>query len=297
MRADVRWTNLSPAEIGRRLAERGTPAGQRVVRMLLKRLGFVQRKAAKNRAMGSHPDRDAQFQTIATLKQESLDAGDPVISIDTKKKELLGTFYRAGKLYTQDPVRVYDHDFPSAASGVVIPYGIYDVTANLAHVTLGTSHDTSEFACECLAQWWLEHGRKRYPHAQRLLILCDGGGSNASNRHLFKEELQRLADRLGLELRIAHFPPYCSKYNPIEHRVFPHVTRACQGVIFESVELVRDLISRTRTQTGLRVTTSILDRMFATGRKVAKDFHRTCRILRDEHLPKWNYRVQPLSCT
>jgi DDE family transposase len=294
MRVEVRWTNLSLKEMGRRLAEKGTPAGKRVLRQLLKKLGFVKRKAHKTLAMGSHPDRDAQFQNIAKLKQEFLDAGQPVLSIDTKKKEHLGTFYRDGKLYSRDEIRVYDHDFPSSATGVVIPYGIYDLAANKAHVTLGTSHDTSEFACECLAQWWAEHGREQYPKATKLLILCDGGGSNASNRHVFKEELQRLADRLGLEIRVAHYPPYCSKYNPIEHRVFPHVTRACQGVVFETVELVSDLISRARTQTGLSVTTSILDRVFETGRKVAANFHETCRILRDELLPKWNYRAIPI---
>jgi hypothetical protein len=294
MRVEVRWTNLSLKEMGRRLAEKGTPAGKRVLRQLLKKLGFVKRKAHKTLAMGSHPDRDRQFQNIAKLKQEFLDAGQPVLSIDTKKKEHLGTFYRDGKLYSRDEIRVYDHDFPSSATGVVIPYGIYDLATNKAHVTLGTSHDTSEFACECLAQWWAEHGREQYPEATKLLILCDGGGSNASNRHVFKEELQRLADRLGLEIRVAHYPPYCSKYNPIEHRVFPHVTRACQGVVFETVELVSDLISRAHTQTGLSVTTSILDRVFETGHKVAANFHETCRILRDDLLPKWNYRAIPI---
>jgi Rhodopirellula transposase DDE domain len=219
--------------------------------------------------------------------------GQPVLSIDTKKKEHLGTLYREGKLDSRDEVRVYDHDFPSSATGVVIPYGICDLAANVGHVTPGTSHDTSEFACECLARWWEEHGRQRDPAATRLLILCDGGGSNASSRHVFKEELQRLVDRLGLELRVTHDPPYCSKSNPIEHRVFPHVTRACQGVVFESVELVSDLISRTRTQAGLRVTTSILNQVFETGRKVAADFKEICRILRDEMLPKWNYRALP----
>ena len=134
-----------------------------------------------------------------------------------KKKEHLGTFYREGKLYSRDEVRVNDHDFPSSATGTVIPYGIYDIAANKAHMTLGTSHDTSEFACECLAQWWEQHGRERDPHATRLLILCDGGGSNASNRHVFKDELQLLADRLGIEIRVAHDPPYCSPQESV-HR-------------------------------------------------------------------------------
>lgn len=209
------------------------------------------------------------------------------------RADVLGTFYRDGKLYSRDEVRVYDHDFPNFAKGKVVPYGIYDLAANQAHVTIGTSHDTSQFAGECLALWWEQHGRERYPTATKLLLLCDGGGSNASNRHVFKEALQHLADRLGIEIRVAHYPPYCSKYNPIEHRVFPHVTRACQGVVFESAELVSDLISRTHTQTGLTVTTSILDRVFETGCKVATDFLKNCRILKDTLLPKWNYRALP----
>ena len=275
---------------------RGTPAGKRVLRQLLKTLrAFRKAEGPQNSGDGDHIRIGTHsFREHCEAQTGVSGRGQPGAQHrHTKKKEHLGTFYRDGKLYSRDEVRVYDHDFPSSATGVVIPYGIYDLAANVGHVTLGTSHDTSEFACECLAQWWEEHGRRRYPTATRLLILCDGGGSNGSNRHVFKEQLQHLADRLGLELRVAHYPPYCSKYNPIEHRVFPHVTRACQGVIFESVELVSDLISRTRTQTGLSVTTSILDRVFETGRKVANNFHETCRILRDELLPKWNYRVLP----
>lgn len=174
MRPEVRWTNLSLKEMSRRPSEQGTPASKRVLRPLLKKRSFVKRKAHQTLAMGGHPDRDAQFQNIAKLKQEFLDAGQPVLSTDTKKKELLGTFYRDGKLYSRDEVRVYDHDFPSCASGTVIPYGIYDLAANQAHVTLGTSHDTSEFACECLALWWEQQGRDRYPTATTLLLLCDG---------------------------------------------------------------------------------------------------------------------------
>jgi len=294
MRAEVKWTDLARRQISRGLAERGTPAGRRVVKHLLKRHGYVKRKAQKSRTMGRrHPDRNAQFENIARLKQQFLEAGDPVISMDTKKKELLGNFYRQGRLYTREVIGVFDHDFPSAADGVVIPHGLYDVGCNVGHVNLGTSHDTSEFACDSIERWWRRQGCKQYPQATRLLLLCDGGGSNAASRYVFKEELQKLADRLGLEVRVAHFPPYCSKYNPIEHRMFPHVTRACQGVVFHTVEIVKTLVEKTRTRTGLAVTVDVIDRVYETGRKCAAGFKKSMKIVFDECLPKWNYRAIP----
>jgi hypothetical protein len=294
MRQEVRWTDLTRRQISRRMAERGTPAGKRVVKQLLKQHGYVKRKAQKSQTMGRrHPDRNAQFEKIARLKQEYLEAGDPVVSIDTKKKELLGNFYREGKLYTQEPIAVFDHDFPSAASGVVIPHGLYDVGLNRGHINLGTSHETSQFACESIEQWWRRQGHNQYPRATRLLLLCDGGGSNSASQYLFKEDLEKLADRIGVEIRVAHYPPYCSKYNPIEHRLFPHVTRACQGVVFHTVELVKGLIERTTTGKGLEVSVNIIDKVYETGRKCAKGFKQNMKIVFDELLPKWNYRAIP----
>jgi hypothetical protein len=293
MDADLRWTNLSARAIAGRLAAAGFPVGRRAVRRLLRRHRYGRRKLAKVRAMRDRPGRDAQFQNIARLKAEYLAAGDPAVSIDTKKRELIGDFFRPGTAYATGPVEVFDHDFPSFADGVVIPHGVYDLARNAGHVTLGTSHDTSEFACDSLRLWWDRQGRAAYPNAKRLLVLCDGGGSNGASRHLFKDELQRLADELGIEVRVAHYPPYCSKYNPIEHRLFPHVTRACAGVAFKSVELVKQLVSRTSTSTGLSVTVDVLDKAYETGRKVAADFKKTMRIAFDKVLPKWNYRAVP----
>ena len=293
MRDDVRWTILTRHEISRQLGALGTPASPRVVKQLLRKHGYVKRKARKSQAMGRHPDRDAQFHNIVRLKQQYLDAGQPVISIDTKKKEHLGNFYRDGRLYTRDEIQVLDHDFPSAADGIVIPHGIYDVRRNQGHLNLGSTHDTSEFACDSVALWWEQHGKVEYPQAKRLLILCDGGGSNSANRHVFKEELQKLASRLELEIRVAHYPPYCSKYNPIEHRLFPHVTRACQGVVFHTIEIVKQLMERTRTAQGLQVTVALLEKAYETGRKCAADFKQTMKLVFDEFLPKWNYRACP----
>ena len=293
MRQDVKWTDLTQGQIADRLAEAGTAVSTTVVKQLLRRHRYVKRKARKSKAMGQHRHRNQQFENIARLKREYLAAGNPVVSMDTKKKELLGNFYREGRLYTQGVIETFDHDFPSAASGVVIPHGLYDLRRNHGHVNLGTSHDTSEFACDSLRHWWEGQGRASYPRATSLLLLCDGGGSNSATQYLFKEDLQRLADRVGIEIRVAHYPPYTSKYNPIEHRLFPHLTRACQGVIFHTVELVKGLMERARTATGLEVTVGILDKVYRTGRRYAVDFKETMRIVFDDVLPKWNYRAIP----
>ncbi len=293
MREGVLWTNLSRCEISRRLREMGTPAGRHVVRKLLKKCGLGQRTARKKKSMGAHPDRNAQFEKIARLKKEYLSKGEPVISIDTKKKELIGNFARDGHTHTQAPVDASDHDFPSAAEGKLIPHGLYDLARNEGYIHLNTSCDTSEFCCDSIEHWWRQHGIKNYPKSRRLLLLCDGGGSNASNRHVFKEALQKLADSLGLEIRIAHYPPYCSKHNPIEHRLFAHVTRACQGVIFHTVEIAQKFIAMTKTTKGLKVTVEILKGIYAHGKKVADDFKQTMRIVFDEDLRHWNYRAIP----
>ncbi len=293
MREGVLWTNLSLRELSRRLIAMGTPASRRTIRRLLKQLKLGRRTARKKKTMGHHPDRNAQFENIARLREEYEAAGDPVISIDTKKKEQLGNFHRPGQTYTEQTVETFDHDFPSAGDGKLIPHSIYDTTRNHAAIHLNTSHDTSELCCDSIALWWEEHGRAAWPEAKRLLILCDGGGSNSATQYVFKEDLQRLANRLGIALRIAHYPPYCSKHNPIEHRVFPHVTRACQGVIFHSVEIAKQFIERAKTTTGLRVTVSILEKVYQTGRKCAADFKSTMKIVYDDLLSKWNYRALP----
>jgi hypothetical protein len=293
MRQEVRWTDLSYEQIAEHLAEAGTPVSVPVVKKLLDEHDYVTRKAQKSKAMGGHADRNQQFENIARLKGVYMASDDPIVSMDTKKKELIGNFYRAGHLLTQGILKTFDHDFPSFASGVIIPHGLYDVKRNDGHVNLGTSHDTGEFACDSIARWWEGQGRATYPRASSILLLCDGGGSNSASQYLFKEDLQRLADRLGLELRVAHYPPYCSKHNPIEHRVFPHVTRACQGVIFHTVEVAKQFIERAKTATGLRVTVSLLDKVYATGRKYADGFKENLKIVFDDHLPKWNYRALP----
>lgn len=176
-----------------------------------------------------------------------------------------------------------------------MPHGLYDIALNQGYVHIGTSRDTTEFACDAIYFWWREHGRKAYPDATSILLLCDGGGSNGSRFYIFKQDLQHLANDLGIEIRIAHYPPYTSKYNPIEHRLFPHLSRICRGVIFDSVERVRDLMAKASTQTGLTVFASIIDAVYDTGRKATDEFKQQMPIIFDDYLPNWNYVARPQS--
>ena len=293
MLENVKWTNLSRRSIAHLVTELGTPVTRGIVGLWLRANDFRRRSTQKKKTMGSHINRDAQFKRIAKLKQRYEKAGNPVISMDTKKKELLGNFHRAGKLECQAVILVNDHDFASEATGKLIPHGIYDLKHNLGYVHLNTTHDTTELSCDSVALWWNKHGQVLFPKSKKLLILCDGGGSNSSRYFIFKEDLQALADCLGIEIRIAHYPPYCSKFNPIEHRLFPHVTRALQGVVLKSVEIAKNFIERTTTSTGLKVVVRCLDKVYATKRKVADDFKDSMRIVFDKVMPQWNYVAKP----
>jgi hypothetical protein len=293
----VRWTNLTPGEIVKALrAEYDITVSKFVVYQLLKKHNYRRRKAQKKTALKAEiKNRNQQFENIARLKAEFEAVGNPVVSMDTKKKEYIGNFYRDGHLYTREELLTYDHDFHSYAEGVIIPHSLYDLGLNVGYIQLGTSHDTGEFACDSFRHWWYTYGRQLYPNATAILVLCDGGGSNSSRHYLFKQDMQALADEIGVEIRIAHYPPYCSKYNPIEHRLFPHVTRSCQGVIFTSLALVKELMEKTNTTTGLKAFVHIIDRVYEIGRKVAADFKETMRIVFDDVLPQWNYRAIPLA--
>ena len=294
MNEQTRWTHLTHKQIKQCLSEQsGICVSVQVIKKLLKKHGFKRRKAQKKETLKQVAGRDEQFGRIAELKAQYQQAGNPIISMDTKKKELLGNFYRDGKLYATAAITVNDHDFKSFAKGVVIPHGLYDVQLNKAMINIGCSCDTAEFACDSLRQWWYSQGKLDYPHADSILLLCDGGGSNGCNQYLFKQDLQQLVDEIGIEIRVAHYPAYCSKYNPIEHRLFPHVTRACQGVVFTSIDLVMKLIKRTKTEKGLRVVVNLIKTVYKTGRKVCESFKKNMPIIFDSILPKWNYRAFP----
>jgi hypothetical protein len=293
MRDDVLWTDLTPQEIAASLHTQGASVGPRIVRRLLETLGLARRQIAKVLPGGDSPHRDAQFRHLSHLIQEFLAAGNPVLSIDTKKKELLGTLYRDGKVYCQQALQAFDHDFPSLAKGVIIPHGIYDLARNHGWIHGGLSRDTTAFACDSLRLFWDSDGRRLYPNASAILLLCDGGGSNSCHKHLFKEDLQAVVNDLVVPIRVAHYPAYCSKFNPIERRLFSHVTRACQGVLFDSLQTVLGLIQKTKTQQGLSVTVRVLDKLYEGGRTVREAFKKHMPIVFDAVLPKWNYWAVP----
>ncbi len=186
-----------------------------------------------------------------------------------------------------------DHDFQSSAAGIVIPHGIYDIKRNEGYMTLGTTKDTSEFGCDCIKNWWETYGKYLYQGATSILVLADGGGSNSSKHYIFKEDLQKLANEIGIQIRMAHYPPYTSKYNPIEHRLFCHVTRACAGTVFTSIYFVKELINKTSTSTGLKVFTSITEKIYKTARKASSDFKANMPLIVDDYLGQWNYRAVP----
>ncbi len=259
MRQDVVWTDLTPQEISQSLQKQAVCAGPRLVRRMLDGLGLARRQRLKVLPGGDSPHRGEQCRHLAHLIQEFLEAGHPVLSIDTKKKAYLGTLYRDGKVSCQQALKAFAHDFPSLAAGVIIPHGIDDRARNQGWMHVGLSRDTTACACESLRLFWYNDGQRLSPNASALLLLCDGGGSNSCHKHLFKEDLQGGVNDLGVPIRVAHYPAYCSQFHPIERRRFSHVTRACQGVLFDSLHTVMGLIQKTQTQQGLSVTVRVLD--------------------------------------
>ncbi len=276
------------------MRDNGIIVGKRVIKKLLKKNDYKKRKIQRRLSTGKNSNRNDQFENISKLKQEYFDKGNPVISVDTKKKEFIGNLYRDGAIYTKEEQTSLDHDFPNLAKGVAIPHGIYDIQTNTAHINIGTSSDTSEFACDSLKKWWLEKGIKEYPNATSILMIMDGGGSNSSRRYIFKDGIQKLANEIGKEIRIAHYPPYTSKWNPIEHRVFPHITRSMQGVILQDHEMVKELIEKTTTKKGLKVTASIINKVYETGKNATKEIKENLKIVFDDFLGLWNYRAVPM---
>jgi hypothetical protein len=290
----VKWTDLTVHEIRQCLKEQGFDVGKRIIKKLLFKHDYKKRKIQRKKTIKEVENRNEQFEKIAKLKQEYMQSDNPVISIDAKKRELIGDLYRAGEVYSKEEIASYDHDFPHLSTGIAIPHGIFDLKKNTAHINIGTSHETSEFACDSLKKWWLEKGQMDYPNATSILMLMDGGGSNSSRRYVFKEGLQNLVNEIGVEIRIAHYPPYTSKWNPIEHRVFPHVTRAMQGVILSDHNMVKQLIEKTQTKTGLSVSVSIIDKVYEIGKTATDGFKESMKIVFDELLGRWNYRAIPM---
>ena len=293
MRQDVGWTDLTPQEISTSLQAQAVCAGPRIVRRRLDGLGLARRQMLKVFPGGDSPHRREQFRHLAHLIQEFLEAGNPVLSMDTKTKACLGTLYRDGKVSCQQALKAFDHDCPSLATGVIIPHGIDDLARNQGWIHVGRSRDTTAFACDRLRVFWHGDGQRLYPKASAILLLCDGGGSNSCHTHLFKEDLQGMVNDIAVPIRVAHYPAYCSKFHPIERRLFRHVTRACQGVLFDALHTVLGLMQKTKTHQGLSVTVRVLHTVYEGGRTVSKAFKKNMPIVFEKLLPMWNYWALP----
>jgi len=286
---EIVWTHLSPEAIAERVTELGTPVSGPTIADWLHDHNLRRRKIKKSIPGGHTPDRDEQFVYIDSLRQGFRAAGNPIFSIDTKAKEHLGTMFRDGRACSSAPFQAFDHDYPSWSDGVLIPHGIYDPVRNHGHLNLGTSHDTSEFACDSFRWFWQRIGRYHYPRATKILWLCDGGGSNSCRHWIFKQDLGRLATAIGLPIRVAHYPAYCSKYNPIERRFFSQVTRTCSGVLLKSISFAMEQMRKTATSTGLSTTVHWIKREYETKRKATVEFMQNMPIKFDNILPLWNY--------
>lgn len=291
---DVKWTDLSCTQIVAEFSRQGIPMSRYLVNQMLNMRGYKKRKLLKMDTLSQTDRHNEQFEKLNLCRDQFTNMNFPVLSIDTKKKEMLGNFCRPGTCYSQNMRRVNDHDFASCSDGQIVPHGIYDVNTNTGYVTLGTSKDTSEFVCENLYRVWNQHLQYKYPHAHTIMILCDGGGSNASAHYIVKQDLCRLVNRMGMKILMVHYPPYCSKYNPIEHKLFAHITRAWQGVPFYNIQLVKELTDRTSTSTGLKVYSVANNKQYQINRTVEEEFKKiNNQIIFDDQLPKWNYLIKP----
>lgn len=288
---EVYWISLKPCTIATLFYEQTQQkVSNGLVKRVLKGLGFRYRKQRKTLATGNYPHRNEQFEIIFQLVTTmSLDT--PIISIDCKKKEQLGNLYRSGKVYCTQAISVYDHDYRHLSKGKVVPHGIYDLNQNEGYISIGTNHETAEFIKDNLLWWWDNYGIHHYPKAQSILILCDAGGANSYRHHVFKKQMLLFAQEIGLDIIICHYPPYCSKWNPIEHRLFAHVHHAMQGVVFTDYQLVKELISNTRTKTGLKVAVRINDKQYQTGVKTPKEDIDFSRIDFNQNIPQLSYRI------
>jgi hypothetical protein len=291
----LRWSSKSTRELADALVAQGHQVSHVSVGRLLRDNGYSLQAAAKTREGRQHPDRDEQFRYLAATVNEYLAAGDPVISVDTKKKELVGNYKNGGREWQPkgEPVEVDVHDFPDPAVGKAIPYGVYDVGANTGWVSVGKDHDTAAFAVATLRSWWGQVGQPAYPNTRRLLICADSGGSNGSRLRLWKVELAALAAETGLAITVCHLPPGTSKWNKIEHRLFSHISMNWRGRPLESHEVVVDLIAATTTRTGLSVHAQLDEANYPKGVRITDKQIQTLPLQRHSFHPDWNYTLQP----
>jgi hypothetical protein len=290
----VYWISMKPKQVSQRFYEQ---SGHRVSHGLVKRallsLNFSYRKMSKSLPTGQYGQRDLQFRIIFTLVAITSQK-TPLICIDCKKKERLGNLYREGKCYVQQgQLQVFDHDYDHLAQGRLIPFGIYDLCLGQGYVSIGTSHETAEFIADTLLWWWEGFGHHHYPEAGSIMILCDAGGANSYRHHAFKKQMLALAAQTGMDIYVCHYPPYASKWNPIEHRLFPHLHRAMEGVILTDYQLAKQLMEKTTTRTGLSVIVNINHKHYQTGTTTAKDEVDWSRVRPHPVLPQLSYRLMP----
>jgi hypothetical protein len=293
---EQKWVRSSVRKLAERLKERGFPCAYNTVWRLLKRMGFSLRTAVRRRR-GVCKDpaaRDQQFRYIAAQRKSFIEAGLPVISVDTKKKELIGNFRNRGRVWCRVADEVDEHGFASAAEGVATPYGVYDVAKNTGYVAVGMSHNTPEFAVSVIARWWEEEGRASYPRKSHLLILADGGGANGCRSAAWKSNLQeRLCDRFGLTVTVCHYPPGCSKWNPVERRLFSEISKNWEGRPLKSFRIVLGYIRGTTTTTGLTVKAYLDDGIYKKGQKVTREDVQRLSLERHPVCSDWNYTIRP----
>jgi len=291
----LRWTSKSGAKLAEALRDMGHDVVERTVLRLLKAKGYSLQANKKTREGSQHPDRDAQFRHISETVGEALAAGEPVISVDAKKRELVGDFKAVGREFQPKgtPVEVRGHDFKDKQLGHAIPYGVYDLATDEGWVNVGITSDTAQFAVSTIISWWEHLGKDRYPSAETLTITADSGGSNNPRTRLWRHELQRLADSTGLRVQVCHFPPGTSKWNKIEHRMFSFVSLNWRGKPLESLEIIVNLIAATTTNTGLKIYARLDDQNYERGINITDDQLATVNITRHEFHGDWNYTVIP----
>jgi hypothetical protein len=294
-RSPLRWTCKSTAKLAAELNARGHAVSPRTINTLLARLGYSLQSNRKTREGGKNPDRNAQFEHINVKAESFQKSGQPVVSVDTKKKELVGDFKNGGREWQPkgSPEEVRVHDFIDPKRGKAIPYGVYDLAANLGWVSVGVDHDTAEFAVATLRRWWRQLGGGMYPGAKRLLVTADGGGSNGSRCRLWKLKLQEFADETGLRITVCHFPPGTSKWNKIEHRMFCHIAQNWRGRPLVDLECVVNLIGSTRTETGLEIRAELDKETYPLGRVVTQQEMDALSIKGDVFHGEWNYTIRP----
>lgn len=290
----LKWTRKTTRKIAEELKRFGIGVSKNTVGRLLKGMKFSLKVNRKKLSGSSHPDRDRQFRYIQGMREAFAPGGDPVLSVDSKKKELVGPFGNAGVAWRQEPELVNDHDFWSQGKGVAVPYGLLDLQANRGAVYVGTSGNTAQFAVDSLERWWRTEGRSRYPKSRYLLILADNGGNNGSRSRLWKSALQeQLCDRCGLTVTVLHYPPGTSKWNPIEHRLFSQISNNWAGKALTSYETILKYIRTTTTTTGLRVSAHFMRKKYEAGIRIPDSRMRELDLTRHHTLPDWNYTLSP----